>query len=998
MSNILNMKHTVRILLCGTAIAGMFSATQVAAQAVTQDKASDKKADQGDIIVTGTRIARRDFQSESPIATVDKDALRASGQVTIGEALQQMPQVSPGASATNTNFAGNFTGGGRTSVDLRGLGAQRTLVLIDGRRAQPSDSYNTVDLNTVPQFAVANVEIVTGGASAAYGSDAIAGVVNIITRKDMSGVFADIQRTATEHGGADTWDVNVGVAGHTDNAHFLIGANYTQRDQMLGSQRDALAVPKTAFYTPFPQDAFIIPDFVTFNLPSQAAINGVFAKYGAPANAVPRTAFYGVNPDGTIFNTGSAGEHTVYNMQQPGVKKRFIANGAVADEIVPATYVPPLERYSLFAKGGYDLENGMEAYAQGYFTQYSVSVAALPNLIATDPIPATNPFIPADLKTLLNSRANPNAPFGYLSVPYVTDFGQQTDDYTTYQILVGLRGNLPFANWTFDVYGSKGQTTQDEHVPSTSLSAVNALVNAPDGGASLCAGGLNLFPANSISASCVNFIRVDVNNHTTFDQDNVSVAFQGPLFTLPAGEVRAATGYEYRRNGYDFIPDGLLKPVPAGTPFPLTGTPVPSSPASGAVVANELYGELLIPILADKPFAERLELNLGYRYSDYNTAGGISTYKASTTWNISRTVMLRGGYQRAIRAPSPGELFQTPQDISVGIGSISQGFGDPCSQNSAYRAGPDADKVKALCVAQGVPAGLIDTYTNGATLTRARTSGNLNLSEETADTFTAGIVLQSPSTNVLMHGLKVSLDFYRINIADAIGVLNAQQTLATCFNKTGVNPTYSQSNEFCEAINRQNAQAPGQISYIATPTANLAQYTAQGVDLQLDWQAHLQDMSVDVPGSIGISTIVSYLDKYELQNAPGQPLLDYAGTIGNNQLAPSGGGVGASSHPTWRSTFTVNYTNDKLNVGFRWRYIDAMRSFTAVTGDTQTAGVPSVNYFDLTGTYKLSKALLLRAGITNLTDKAPPIYNGFVDGATYDILQRSFFVGVSANF
>ena len=383
----------------------------------------------------------------------------------------------------------------------------------------------------------------------------------------------------------------------------------------------------------------------------------------------------------------------------------------------------------------------MKLFAEGFYTSYdATTLGPPPNSSSTSnllTVPVTNPFIPNDLRAILASRPSPNAAFNIQK--RFDNLGPRTEDdhYDVYQFTYGGSGDFGFRDWTWDADVSYGRTqylADERNYPL--VSRLNGLLAAPGGGTGLCDGGFNPFGLQPLSAACARYVTRDEKNRTTLDQLVVEANVQGSLLRLPAGDPRFAAGADYRRNTYDFRP----------TPDVASGDLAnfnPILPSGGSEDVKEVYGELLVPVLRDLPLVREFNLDLGYRYSDYDTVGGENTYKADFDWAVAGGVRLRGGYARAIRAPSVGELFQAASQTGVSLGTLGPiPGGDPCDIRSGYRAagGATAAAVRALCVAQGVPANFIDSFLNTSSRTPSTTAGNSALEAETADTYSIGAV------------------------------------------------------------------------------------------------------------------------------------------------------------------------------------------------------------------------------------------------------------------
>jgi outer membrane receptor protein involved in Fe transport len=949
----------------------------------------------GDIVVTGSRISRRDYSSESPIVTVSQDAVTVSGQQTLGEALNQLPQLTPGNSATSSS-RGNA---GQTNPDLRGLGSRRTLVLLDGRRLQPSDSFNAIDLNSVPTALIENVEIITGGASAIYGSDALAGVINLRTRRNFSGLDLDLQSGLTSRldGANYSLTATAGVNFGGGRGNVVVSGSYLQRDAIwpqssrpFFSEFNTLAVSPTGRYplTGVPQ----------------AAINALFNSYGITDSSRIPTSIdqVGINPDGSLFvyqspNPLAAGS----NFKQEGQPLLRWVNGIPQGRTVDNRLLAsPLERYSGFGRATYELTDNLSVFVQGNYTRYDTQVGGGGAQItsAAPAVGVNNPFYrQTDLPSLFDLRATNSALNVQVNNYPVADPTRIRNEL--YQVQAGLSGKIPGLGWKWDAYYARGEARQriTDH-NKVSRTGFLALTTAADGGASQCSGGLDLFPVLSVSPECAAILLTDAVSYQTLKQDVAEFNLQGGLFQLPAGEVRFATGAAYRRNSFSFNPDPRLAPVGASQQTEVFGYgSFFALPTGGSTHVAEGFGELLVPILANMPFFRRLDLDVAYRYSDYDTVGGVHTYKAGLEWEVTAGVMLRGGYQRAIRAPSVGELF-APAVRGVGeIGNIATGGGDPCSIRSTARApgAPNADKVADLCIATGVPAHLIGGTRSLASQTTIILAGNPNLSEENSDSFTFGGALQPKFSSPFLSRLSLSVDYFQIKIRDALGNRQARDVLDTCYNLNGLNPTYSATNASCLLITRAGSDQPNRIGDLdgtRTPTINLASYQTSGIDAQFDYTFPVEEL-IPNGGTLSFNVLATYLIGYKLQNAADAPLNEYVGTIGNAAIS-------GLSHPRWKGLTTVTYRNGGFEFGTRVRYIGPMTNAANVGTTATQAGIKDIIYTDLFGRINVGERFELRAGVTNLFDTMPPVFTGenATDPATYDVIGRSFYIGAKVRF
>jgi iron complex outermembrane receptor protein len=988
------MRYRVYLALTtSSAVLAVCASGPALAQAAPPDTAvadtAAEPGERGEIVVTGSRIARTDYTATSPVVTVGAEAIENSGAITLEDALNDLPQFQPSSSSvtggTNTNTPGQAT------INLRGLGTNRALVLLDGRRLQPSNADGTIDVNTIPDILIQGVETITGGASTAYGSDAISGVVNFKLRHDLEGLRLDAMSGITSRGDGSSLKVSAALGGKfgEGRGRALLALTYSERGTILNGSR--------SFFDDSPGIVFPPQGTVAFgnNVPSQAAVDRVFARYGFPAGSVVRTEGLSFNNDGTLWNNAPVTRPIVnYRADPPGLVS-FVNNTALSDTDDGSFLSFPLKRYNAYGEVGYEVADGIEVYSNINFVNYTaIRRFGAPNLggmgtAAT--IPVTNPFIPSDLREILASRANPNAPFQLNKNFTETGLRGEKDTFTVYQIIAGLRGDL-FADWDYDVFGSVGRTefgAFHRNVPQ--LSRIQTLFNAPDGGRSLCQGGFNPFGVFRLSASCQDYLIADTKNSTILTQKMAEANFEGPVFALPAGTVRLAVGAAYRKNSYEFLPDPLIATLD------IVGFPRAVG-AKGEVDVREGYAEVLIPVLRDISLIQELNIGLAYRYSDYSSVGGVSTYKADFDWSPFSAIRIRGGYQRAIRAPSLSELFSSPIGVNSQIGApTSNGApaptGDPCDIRTIYRNGPNAAQVRALCVVQGVPEARVDSFTRGGgNSTSVLNQGNPNLNEETADTYSLGLVWRSPAPGPLLSGLSGSVDYYRIKLQDAVGLFTIGTYLPRCFNIDGSNPSYSNANQNC--LNVRRDPVSGDLNQSLQPLFNLGSYLVSGIDVQVDWRAALSDVGLTGLGQLRLNVVASYLDEFKIQNFVGGPVFDFADVVNNPALT--------GSLPKWKAVTSLNYSQGIFDVGVRWRYIDGMRDTTRVTtpGST-TPGVPAYHYFDLNLRADVAESMTLRAGITNLFDKGPPIVGGQVGSTeprTYDVIGRSFFVGVQARF
>lgn len=1010
----MSIRTTRQRLLQTTIIGGAFAAAALApglASAQTaplqEAPAQEQAAQVSDVVVTGSRITRQDYQSTSPIVTVGAEDFQATGSVTIDSLINDLPQFVPSISSTSNNPSN----GGQANINLRGLGTQRTLVLMNGRRVIPSNSTGTVDVNIIPTALIRNIEVISGGASAAYGSDALAGVANFILNDRFQGFQFDSQYGITDRSDGRTESYSVTLGGNFDenrgNAVFSIGRS--TRALIFNEARDFSRVSGASGATPLGSTTFDAN-----NLPSQAFINSYFGTPTVCATGTNPTApcvgnsgQFGFNNSGSLFsyqrtrNFESPGGITYDGFANPGVGDYAYNTGAL-------NYLQlPLERWNAYSSLNYRLNDAAEVYANLLFTEYSAAneLAATPAAGAVPAtgfrVPVTNPFISADLRAFLNARPNPLGSFR-LDKRFNDVGGRRgTENYTVYQGTFGVRGDLVgLRDWTYDVYAQHGRNERvTVQTGNVSRSAVQTLLDAADGGASLCAGGFDPFGESNLSAECISYIGRTSQNVTTQEQTVVEGSLQGSLFELPAGDLRFAAGLGYREDTFNFRPDASLarqNPIVTRPDGGQTGGSEiagfnPSQPLSGSTNVLEAFVEFLIPIVRDVPFVRELDLNLGYRVSDYNTVGTVDAYRADLDWRVFDNLRLRGGYQRAVRAPSIGELFAPTNTSFPGIGApltaggAPQFQGDPCDIRGAYRNGPNAAQVRALCLAQGISAGAIDSYTFTNNQVPGITGGNPNLIEETADSFTAGLVITSPLSSPWFSGLSASIDYYQIEIENVIGTIGASAQLRGCFNANGENPTYDPNNGYCQLFQRDPLS--GNVNNAQELNSNLATLKTSGIDAQFDWNFVLADIGAPDWGRLNFNVVVGWLENWERQDAPGGPFTNRTGTIDS---------VFGNTFPEWKALSSVNWSMGSFGLGARWRHIGEMTQF----GTTNEIG--AIDYLDLNGSWAINDWVSLRATVNNVTDKEPRVFAPGVqantDPSTYDILGRRYSIGLVARF
>ena len=940
-----------------------------------------------EVVVTGTLLRQPNQVSSSPIVVTSAAQIQQTGQVNVESALNQLPEFTP----AGTSATGGQGTGGHATINLHGLGPNRNLVLLDGHRLPVADVYGDVDINLIPSSIISSVDTITGGASAVYGSDAMSGVVNFKTLSHFQGVRADVQYGNSFQNDYRTVDASVafGTQFDHDRGHVLVAIGYTYNPPLCGCKRN--------FYDQQVPSSYIgqgtyVPS--ANNLANPAVVNGLFQGYGV-ATPVSNSAPLGFNNDGTLFTETGAQNYRGPTSYSNGWWYGIIG-GNVRMPVGPQLQLEnALDRHNLFTKFDYKIAPGLVAYGQVLYADWHVvtdSGGSLTQFGAADTIPVTNPFIPAGLATVLASRPNPAAPFTW-NARYVGLPTKSWDEhYTVDQYLGGLRGALPFGDWTWDADVSWSNT---DHVQSNYnavlKSRVQTLLNAPDGGASICAGGFDPFGLSNsmrISSACQQYMTTTAISSELLSQGQEQLLLQGSLPGLPAGRIQMAVLGDHRTNSYAYHPSADL----AAQNIEAV---IASQPTHGAISVSEGAAQIDVPILRDLPAVRRLDVGGAYRLSDYDTSGSVSTYAGNIRWSPSRSLLIRGGYQRAVRAPSIGELYAAASGAQLAFGTPPTSLGDPCDVRSSARAGASGAQVAALCGVQGVPASIINSYEFPTTATGSVSEGNTKLTPERASTFNLGFVWTSQADSPLFRRLSVSVDYYNIEIKNVISVIPGLTTLSKCYNLDGSNPSYSPTNEFCQLLSRD--PTTGQLVLVQTPYENLGGLKTDGIDLQFNWAFDLADTGFRVPGTLALASGLGWDRNQEVQTLPGTPWADYAGTNTLNAGVDSVTG----SFPKWKAITTLAYSVHGIAAGLRWRYQDAMADVSSVTSPKSPGfGVGTYNLYDLFATWSVNDRLQLRGGINNLLNhgivKVSSSQTGS-DPAVFDQVGRAYYLGVRLN-
>lgn len=1056
------------------------SSLGVAIAALLASSWAGKAAAQGpgleEITVTGSRIVRQDFEANSPIVTVQEELLDNTMSVGMEVVMNQLPMFVPAvtpfvtgdvqASATNTP--------GASTLSLRGLGANRNLVLIDGRRGMPVNALGAVSINSIPSAAVARVETITGGASSVYGADAMAGVVNFILKKDYEGVDFDVRYGETQEG--DGEEVRVaGVFGANladDAGNVMMGFEYASRDRVRQRdrefQREIWADPTVGanFFAPT-ETAYVTE---AGNLPNQTQVNNLFpCRTGNVSVATGQQFFPNLDATGAAAGTlwkfsadgvckyaGPMGESPVFvrkiRIDNEVPRPANTPHGQLVEIDTTGMLEIPLDRYSVFGSARLNMTDTISAVLQMNFSEDETDTQLGDNYLGSfwgayvphgtgiyaPSVNAGGQTLPAylpggafglqcgpvggctnsqvfpttpELDAVLNSRtANANAPWSMASFTNYAGKRTTLNDTQTYQLLAGLEGELFDGDWSWEAYVSHGNTDVSTIFGGViSIERFRFLVASPNygrnaffqgnafspahlaGGTLRCTTGLPIMESFTPSADCIDAIVADLQATSEMEQDIVEFNLQGKLVDMPAGEARFAAGVSNRRNEYYYLSDILS----SQSSF-LDGAVgiFPGGNSVGETEVGEIYGELLLPVLADKPAIEELNFELGYRYSDNDPTEAVETWKIMFDWRITDRFRLRGGRNVANRAPNIGELFEAKTQV-VGAGGST--LGDLCNPGNTAGGSlsanptlnPNAPQVRAMCEQQMGATGATAYYAPGnvpGASTLGNRTGNPNLHSEEGKTITLGAVMS------LAERTSLSIDLYEIKVKDYIAAALGESVFRECYDPA-FNPTYNPFTSVCNQILRDPAN--GQIAVVDVTYSNNPSVETRGVDAQFNWGTGIGD------GNLNLNFLASYLDMMRTRLNPTAAWNEWKGTFGPAGLS----GVNGGSFD-YRTFTTASYSQGLWNVALRWRHLPSIKPSAIVTNpNTTTIDTPSYDIFDVSGGVDLRDNWSVRYGIDNLFDKQPVYTNATrytrgtaTNAGFYDVLGRRAYVGIELSF
>ncbi len=922
-----------------------------------------------EVVVTGSRIKRTDLSSPSPVAVVGSEQIEATGTVNMEQLLNELPQIIPGFTGTSNN-----PGTGTATIDLRGLGAVRTLILVDGKRMVPTLSDGTVDVNNMPAPLIERVEVVTGGQSATYGSDALAGAVNFILKHDYEGFEANVSYEITGEGDGDvytasaTWGTNFADG----KGNIVVFASYNNRDEVLADARKFSSV--------------------TFQDGTDDAGNPALVTGGSAGT--PETIYFdGLSPTGIItFNPDGSSRP----WQDP--EDRF--------NYAPDNYLQiPQDRYQVNSMAEFEINQHFVTYLDTQFvhhntpTQLAPTPAFISSTTGFDFNFGANPFLSAATKaTMAASEAVFDPYFGLPTgdgIARALFFGrrmvevgprQSDDDFRMYRIVAGVKGEIN-DRWDYDsffIYGNVHQTNilRNDISKDKFLQALNATgtaanprcIDASDG----CV-PLNIWGAGNISEDAAQFVRLNLNSFGEYEQMMGGISFTGSMPGFAAGDIGLAGGVEYREEDFQFRPDAALE---AGNVLGFNAT----QSTVGDYNVIDFFAETDIPLLKDHQFAEKLNVNGKVRVGEYSSVGSVTSWAAGGEWVPIHGLRLRGGYSRAVRAPNVGELF---------LGQ-SQGFpaySDPCDPASGFLNTPDD---VAFCQAWGVndPA----NFEQRNVQVEGVFGGNPNLDEETADSWNIGAVYEPE----FIENFSITVDYFNIEIKDAIASFGGgpDSLIAGCFFSRDL------TSELCQGAVRD---LTGNITPVNALAANVSKLRTDGIDVQADYTFDLMDTGLSAPGTINVFYMMTYVFENGFQGNDALPFIDCAGTFGS----PCGAWIPGTATPEWLSNLRTTWSNGPWQVALNWRLIDEVEDARPVRadafgfdGDAIKDGIPPSarkiemeHYVDINFRWDFHDHLTLSGGIDNLFDNDPEVLGDAqvqsnTEPSTYDVLGRTFWGGL----
>ena len=994
-------------MICGAALLGLF-ATAAAAQ--TNPAAGEVS----EIVVTGSRIPQPNLTSISPVQVVGSQEILQGGRPATIDILNQLPQVTQNAAVDLGPTSNPLSGpGGVATVNLRGLGPQRTLVLVNGRRLGVGDpntgnSNPAPDINQIPSQLIDHIEVLTGGASAVYGSDAVAGVVNFVMKKNFEGIQIDAQFGVNQHNQHN--DLIQGLERAATPPVAIPGKEWDGKSYdfsiLFGMNAPDRKGNVTTFFTYHQQQP------VQFSHRDFAACQVNVSAAGVPSCAGSVNSNQLLSADGSF-----AGNFAVSGSS-------FVPYSATAATTPPPRFnsnpyeylIQDSTRYTGGYFANYEINKNFELYSDFSFMHDRTEVQIAPSALFQGSgaqlsggflVNCNNPLMSAQQRGVIGctpAQIASGATKDLLIARRNIEGGGRlsTYEHQNYRVLGGSRGNL-FGPFNYDLYGSYYYTTFAES--KANYLSIKGIQDAllVDGTAAnpVCISRTttcvpyNIFTTGAITPAQAGSLALLGTSRGAFTQRIVEGTITGSLeqYGVKSPYARDAVGvsigFQQRRDHLSYAPDA------AEESGDLSGAGGASVRVDRSLRAAEAFAEVRIPLVQDMTFMRELLLEGGYRYSDYSTGIQAKTYKIGFQWEPIEDIRFRGSYNQAIRAPNILELY-TPQYVT----NTSEVSEDPCAQGfSGVRPS------LAACQRTGVTA----AQYNGFTIPQCPAGqcavlqgGNANLEAEEAKTYTIGFT----SRPRWVEGLTFSADYFHIELTGGIDNVPLATSLTQCLN-TGLSI-------YCNNVVRNPSNGilfgtvAGAGGYIDGALTNVASSVTAGVDFQANYRLPMEAMGIESWGGLSFNLGASWLLESSKVPLPGNPSHDCVGLFG-----PS---CAHSVNPNWRHTLRMNWTTPWYNTSFSlaWRYLNGTR-YEQDTNEPNGIGKGAVNkfnhtlpersYVDLSGMWKVNDTVTVRGGVNNLFDQDPPLINSSIVGTglpntfpTYDLLGRHLFFGVTANF
>ena len=941
---------------------GTASTLALSSHAFAEDQAENEKEPER-VAITGSKIKRIGEMSPTPVTVVTGDALVNAGITNVAEILAEMPSSTVGLSPETTN--NSVFANGLSNTDLRGLGTQRTLVLVNGRRfVAGAPGSSAVDLNNIPTAMIERIEITTGGASAVYGSDAMAGVVNIVTKKSFDGFEFDMSTSRPSQSGGDMDFASFTFGNEGERSSFIGNISWTSTEQLRGDQRDFIRNGVIAIDHPDNVDNEDgIPRRIIWD---RTGSTNLFV-YSPTGDFFTADGHYIFADDGSIREFQS-GEWLPASSTPGSRNTNYFIGGGDGYSFLKHKYVrTPLDRLNLNANYTYEIN---DSHTMGFELTYSNTHAygeSSPAFYALGGMRADNAFFSDETKDFFSSRGMSTY------TAYITTDALGNRVYDQKRKL--MQGTLSFAgelygDWTYDAYFQRGNVQSDTTWYGEMLveNFNNALDAVEVNGQIVCAdrneagevvgalagcSPLNIWGVGLASQEALDYVKTDATRRASIDQTTFGATVTGDVYELPAGPIAAAFSFEHRKEASSTLPDPAMR---NGLIFNNQ-----SDALKGNFDVTEMAAEFSIPLVSDTAYANDIYLETAYRHMDYSSTGKEGAWKVSLNYVLNDDVRFRVNRSKSVRAPNITELF-APN------GETFSSFNDPCAQGRIDNAGEYKDNIEANCRAQGIPEGWEPSEAWKRTNHSGFIVGNQDLDNESAHDITVGVIY----TPAFIENFSITVDYWKFEFTDLIRTPNATTVINGCYEFESLD------NPYCPLIVR-NPETREIDSYFLKPV-NSATNTMAGTDIELNYTLGTEF------GDFRFNLMATYLEEND-ENFTGQ-----AADQRNSQ--------GEVENPRWKARFTTNYTYNDLQVNLLASY----RHASVWDNDWEPEqnnynDIPSYIKWDLSAHYNITEELQVRGGVFNLFDVEPPRHPSlYDDGEFYDLDGRTLKLGVNYSF